>query len=119
MGIGLAVNHLPMGSSCVLSSQKPLSGATHPLHPNFEQCFNTNQNGESMTIQLRKIGNSTGLILPAFAVKALDCKAGSRVHLLVLEREVRLKPVMAKQADDNETYEDFQERELKASLKKW
>ena len=72
-----------------------------------------------MAIQLRKIGNSTGLILPAFAVKALGCKAGSWVDLLLLEREVRLKPVMAKQADDDETYEVFQERELKALLNKW
>lgn len=72
-----------------------------------------------MTIQLRKIGNSTGLILPAFAVRALDCKAGSWVHLLVLEREVRLKPIMAKAVDDNESYEDFQEREVNALVNKW
>ena len=72
-----------------------------------------------MAIQLRKIGNSTGLILPAFAVKALECKAGSWVHLLVLERELKLKPVMANQTGDDETYEDAQERELKALLNKW
>lgn len=72
-----------------------------------------------MAIQLRKIGNSTGLILPAFAVKALDSKAGSWVHVIVLEREVRLKPVTATPSEDEETYEDFKERELKASLQKW
>ena len=55
-----------------------------------------------MATKLLKWGNGLGLLIPAFAAKSFGLKAGSFVRVIVLERELRIRPVGVPCVDDFE-----------------
>ena len=73
-----------------------------------------------MSVKLLKWGHGVGLLIPAFAARTCGFKPGSFVRIVVLENEIRVRPVSAPRVDDLEPYEDHQEREIKKeSPTKW
>lgn len=66
-----------------------------------------------MSVKLLKWGHGVGLLIPAFAARSCGFKPGSFVRIIVLENEIRVRPVSVPRVDDLEPYEDYQERELK------
>lgn len=53
-----------------------------------------------MSVKLLKWGNGLGLLIPSFAAKACGFKPGSFVRVIVLENEIRIRPVSAPRVDD-------------------
>lgn len=74
-----------------------------------------------MSVKLLKWGNGVGLLIPAFAARSLGFKPGSHVRILVLENEIKIKPIRASKVDDFELSDDAQdERKAKIStVQKW
>lgn len=74
-----------------------------------------------MSVKLLKWGNGVGLLIPAFAARSLGFKAGSHVRILVLENEIKIKPIRASKVDDYEPSDDTNDaRRAKFSkVQKW
>lgn len=53
-----------------------------------------------MAVKLLKWGNGVGLLIPSFAAKSCGFKPGSFVRIVVLENEIRVRPVTAPRVDD-------------------
>lgn len=59
-----------------------------------------------MSVKLLKWGNGVGLLIPAFAARSLGFKAGSHVRIIVLENEIKIKPIRASKVGDLEPSDD-------------
>lgn len=59
-----------------------------------------------MSVKLLKWGNGVGLLIPAFAARSLGFKAGSHVRILVLENEIKIKPIRASKLGDYDPSDD-------------
>ena len=53
-----------------------------------------------MSVKLLKWGNGVGLLIPSFAAKSCGFKPGSFVRIIVLENEIRVRPVSVPRVDD-------------------
>ncbi len=67
-----------------------------------------------MAVKLLKWGNGVGLLIPSFAAKSCGFKPGSFVRVIILDRELRIRPVSMPRVDDYVPYEDYVEEEIKA-----
>jgi antitoxin component of MazEF toxin-antitoxin module len=68
----------------------------------------------AMSVKLLKWGHGVGLLIPAFAARSCGFKPGSFVRIIVLENEIRVRPVSSPRVDDLESLEEYQERQAKA-----
>ena len=59
-----------------------------------------------MATKLLKWGNGVGLLVPSFAAKSCGFKPGSFVRIIVLENEIRVRPVSTPCVDDYSRMED-------------
>lgn len=70
--------------------------------------------------KLLKWGHGLGLLIPSFAAKTFALKPGSYVRVIVLEKEIRIRPVSAPKIDDLEPSEDeFAGRQVGVDDPKW
>ena len=70
-----------------------------------------------MTTKLLKWGNGVGLLIPSFAAQAQGFRPGSFVRVIILEKELRIRPVAVPKVDDYVPYDEYLESQIKAELK--
>jgi len=73
-----------------------------------------------MATRLLKWGHGVGLLIPAFAARQHGFKPGSFVRVIVLEKEIRIRPVSVPCVDDYIPFEENPVREdTGESYEKW
>ena len=75
-----------------------------------------------MSVKLLKWGNGVGLLIPSFAAKSCGFKPESFVRIIVLENEIRVRPVSMPKVDDYEPdpeVDDADTREEQSRVVKW
>jgi antitoxin component of MazEF toxin-antitoxin module len=68
----------------------------------------------SKAIKLVQIGAAVAVLLPPQVARTCNFKAGSFVRLVVLQDELRVRPVASPRAYDLESLDDYRERMAKA-----
>ena len=59
-----------------------------------------------MATKLLKWGNGVGLLVPSFAAKSCGFKPGTFVRIIVLDNEIRVRPVSTPCVDDYSPLDD-------------
>ncbi len=73
-----------------------------------------------MATKLLTWGHGVGLLIPAFAARQHGFKPGSFVRVIVLEKEIRIRPVAVPCVDDYIPYEENPVREgAETPQEKW
>ena len=67
----------------------------------------------SLSVELMGLGGNLHLILPLVAARHLGFRPGTFVRVIMLEKEIRIRPVSESRVDDGETLEEYRERLLK------
>lgn len=69
-----------------------------------------------MAVKLLKWGNGVGLLIPSFAAQAQGFRAGSFVRVIILEKELRIRPTSASKVDDYVPYDEYLDQKVKKEL---